>query len=39
MLRKHGAGTKIADLAQNHATSEATLYNWKAKHQKLDCHH
>ena len=31
ILREHEAGTKTSDLCRKHGTSEATLYNWKAK--------
>ena len=29
-------GARTADLARKHAISEATLYNWKAKHGGMD---
>jgi putative transposase len=36
VLREHEAGAKTADLARKHGISEATLYNWKAKHGGMD---
>ena len=36
VLREHEAGAKTADLARKHGVSEATLYNWKAKHGGMD---
>jgi putative transposase len=36
VLREHEAGAKNADLARKHGVSEATLYNWKAKHGGMD---
>jgi len=36
MLREQEAGAKTADLARKHGVSEATLYNWKAKHGGMD---
>ena len=35
-MREHEAGAKTADLARKHGTSEATLYNWKAKYGDMD---
>lgn len=36
VLREHEAGAKAGDLARKHGISEATLYNWKAKHGDMD---
>lgn len=36
VLKEHEAGAKAADLARKHGTSEATLYNWKAKYGGMD---
>lgn len=36
VLREHEAGAKPADLARKNTISEATLYNWKAKHGGMD---
>ena len=36
ILREQEAGAKVADLARQHAVSEATLYNWKAKYGGMD---
>ena len=36
VLREHEAGAKAGDLARRHGISEATLYNWKAKHVGMD---
>jgi putative transposase len=36
ILREQEAGAKVADLAREHAGSEATLYNWKAKFGGMD---
>ena len=36
VLREHEAGAKAGDLARKHGISEATLYNWKAKHGGMD---
>lgn len=36
ILREHEAGTKAADLARRHRTSEAAIYNWKAKYGGMD---
>ena len=35
VLREHEAGAKTGDLVRKHGTSEATLYNWKAKYGGL----
>ena len=36
VLREAEAGAKTAELARKHGVSEATLYNWKAKHGGLE---
>lgn len=36
ILREHEAGAKAADLARRHRTSEAAIYNWKAKYGGMD---
>ncbi|QOZ24032.1 hypothetical protein XH93_10880 [Bradyrhizobium sp. CCBAU 51753] len=36
ILREHEAGGKAADLARRHRTSEAAIYNWKAKYDGMD---
>lgn len=36
VLRKHEAGAKAGDLAREPGVSQATLYNWKAKHGGMD---
>ena len=36
ILREQEAGAKAADLCRRHGTSEATLYNWKAKFGGMD---
>ena len=36
VLKEHEAGMKTGDLARKHGTSEATLYNWKAKYGGMD---
>ncbi|MDY1006586.1 MULTISPECIES: transposase [unclassified Sphingomonas] len=32
MLREYEAGVKTAELCRKHGISDATFYNWKAKH-------
>ena len=32
ILRMHAAGAKPVELCRQHAISEATLYNWKARY-------
>jgi putative transposase len=32
ILRLHAGGAKAVDLCREHGISEATLYNWRAKH-------
>ena len=32
ILKQHEAGRKVADLAREHAISEATIYTWKSKY-------
>lgn len=36
VLREHEAVMKTADLARKHGTSEATLYDWRAKFGDMD---
>lgn len=36
VLSEHEADAKAGDLARKHGVSEATLYNWKAKHCGMD---
>lgn len=36
ILREQEAGAKTADVCRKHGISDATFYNWKAKHGGLD---
>jgi putative transposase len=36
ILKQHEAGRKVADLAREHAISEATIYTWKSKYGGLE---
>lgn len=36
ILKEHEAGAKAADLARRHRTSEAAIYNWKARFGGMD---
>jgi putative transposase len=36
ILKEHEAGVKTADLCRKHGISEASFYNWKAKHGGLE---
>jgi putative transposase len=36
ILKEHEAGVKTADLCREHAISEQTFYNWKAKYGGLE---
>ncbi len=36
ILKQHEAGVKVADLCREHAISNATFYQWKAKYGGLD---
>ena len=36
VLKEAEAGAKTGDLARRHGISEATIYNWKAKHGGLE---
>ena len=36
ILKKQEAGISIKDLSREHGISEATIYNWKAKHGGME---
>jgi putative transposase len=36
IVKEHQAGMKTADLCRKHGISEASFYNWKAKHGGLE---
>ena len=36
VLKKHRAGLPVAELCRRHGMSDATFYNWKAKHGGLE---
>jgi putative transposase len=36
ILKQHEAGRKVAELAREHAISEATIYTWKSKYGGMD---
>ena len=36
ILKQYEAGQRVADLAREHAVSEATIYTWKSKYGGLE---
>lgn len=36
ILKRHEAGSKVADLCREHGISNATFYQWKAKYGGLE---
>jgi putative transposase len=36
ILKQHDTGMKVSDISREHAISEATFYNWKARYGGMD---